>query len=65
MKYNFIIYNYKINSDNKFNFDKLVEEMKKVVKEVDDFWKKKIVKKYGEIEIKLLVVKEEKKVEEF
>lgn len=36
-----------------------------MVVNVDVFWKKKIVKKYGEIEIKLLVVKEEKKVEEF
>ncbi|MBR9549919.1 staphylocoagulase, partial [Staphylococcus aureus] len=57
-------HNYKTNSDNKPNFDKLVEETKKAVKEADDSWKKKTVKNYGESETKSPVVKEEKKVEE-
>ncbi|HGZ6249398.1 TPA: staphylocoagulase [Staphylococcus aureus] len=63
-KYNPTTHNYKTNSDNKPNFDKLVEETKKAVKEADDSWKKKTVKKYGETETKSPVVKEEKKVEE-
>ncbi|SQE39708.1 staphylocoagulase precursor [Staphylococcus aureus] len=63
-KYNPTTHNYKTNSDNKPNFDKLVEETKKAVKEADESWKNKTVKKYGETETKAHVVKEEKKVEE-
>lgn len=63
-KYNPTTHNYKTNSDNKPNFDKLVEETKKAVKEADDSWKTKTVKNYGETETKAHVVKEEKKVEE-
>ncbi|UXV47779.1 staphylocoagulase [Staphylococcus aureus] len=63
-KYNPTTHNYKTNSDNKPNFDKLVEETKKAVKEADASWKTKTVKKYGETETKSPVVKEEKKVEE-
>ncbi len=63
-KYNPTTHNYKTNSDNKPNFDKLVEETKKAVKEADASWKKKTVKNYDESETKAHVVKEEKKVEE-
>ncbi|HDJ7567383.1 staphylocoagulase [Staphylococcus aureus] len=63
-KYNPTTHNYKTNSDNKPNFDKLVEETKKAVANADESWKTKTVKKYGETETKAHVVKEEKKVEE-
>ncbi|HCD4747716.1 TPA: staphylocoagulase [Staphylococcus aureus] len=63
-KYNPTTHNYKTNSDNKPNFDKLVEETKKAVKEADGSWKTKTVKKYEETVTKSPVVKEEKKVEE-
>ncbi|HCX2220200.1 TPA: staphylocoagulase [Staphylococcus aureus] len=63
-KYDPTKHNFKEKSENKPNFDKLVEEIKKAVKEADESWKNKTVKKYEETVTKSPVVKEEKKVEE-
>ena len=62
-KYNPTTHNYKTNSDNKPNFDKLVEETKKQLKKQMILGKENC-QKYGETETKSPVVKEEKKVEE-
>lgn len=62
IRYDGIKYDYYKYKD---GFDVLVKEIREVVVKVDEFWKNKIVKKYEEIVIKFLVVKEEKKVEEF
>ncbi|HAR5075068.1 TPA: staphylocoagulase [Staphylococcus aureus] len=48
----------------KDGFDALVKETREAVAKADESWKNKTVKKYGETETKLPVVKEEKKVEE-
>ncbi|MBE5675831.1 staphylocoagulase [Staphylococcus sp. SS87] len=63
-KYDPTKHNFKENSQNKSNFDKLVEETKKSVKDADESWKTKTVKSYGQTETKLPVATEEKKVED-
>ncbi|GJF85071.1 staphylocoagulase [Staphylococcus argenteus] len=63
-KYDPTKHNFKENSENKANFDKLVKETREAVDKADESWKTKIIKKYGETDAKTPVVKEEKKVEE-